>query len=198
MPVKQRPSFAAHPTPAEGGHTVPPPAPEAPSALPNRPVWLIAIGFIVAYVVLQTGWIAARGTILERWLIEDVNVRTSVALIRVLSPQIEAVARGASVVAPGGGLNIRIGCEGTEILFPLLAALLAYPLSWRARVFGLTAGTLLVFALNQARLLSLFYSYRGDPALFGQLHGFVTPLLLMVCVTAFFAGVLQWDRRQPV
>jgi exosortase family protein XrtM len=159
-------------------------------------MWRIVTVFVLGYVALQSAWIGARGTTLERWLIEDANVRTSVALIRVLSPQVEAVARGASVVAPGGGLNIRNGCEGTEILFPLIVALLAYPFSWRVRVFGLIAGTLFVFVLNQARLLVLFYSFRSNPQWFGELHGFVTPLLLMVCVMAFFAALLQWDRRR--
>lgn len=161
----------------------------------RAPAWRIAAVFIVVYAALQGGWIAARGTALESFLIEDVNVRTAVALIQLLSPQIPTVAKGASIVAPGGGLNVRNGCEGTEILFPLLAALLACPMSWRTRVFAMLIGSVVVFALNQARLLALFYAFRDSPQWFAQLHGFITPLCLMLCVVAFFAGVLQWEAR---
>lgn len=161
-----------------------------------RPV-RIAIIFVACYCALQGAWIAARGSALEKWIIENANVRTSVALIQMLSPDLNVTARAASIVpASGGGLNIRNGCEGTEILFPLLAGLLAYPFMWPIRVAGLLAGIAFVFALNQLRLLILFYSYRDDPALFGELHGFVTPLVLVLCVAAFFAALVQWDRRR--
>ena len=79
------------------------------------------------------------------------------------------------------------------ITYPLLA----YPFTWRTRLFGLLAGTAWVFALNQARVLGLFYAFRDDPVLFGHLHGLVTPLLLILGVLVFFFGVLQWDRRSP-
>jgi exosortase/archaeosortase family protein len=163
----------------------------------RRSPWAIAAIFAVLFIVLQAAWIAARGSGFERWLIEDVNVRSSVTLIQMLTPGIGASARGPSIVAPGTQLNVRNGCEGTEILIPLLAALLAYPFTWRTRLFGLLAGTAWVFALNQARVLGLFYAFRDDPVLFGHLHGLVTPLLLILGVLLFFFGVLQWDRRSP-
>ena len=154
--------------------------------------------FLLAYVALQALAIAAHGSAVERWIIEEANVRTSVALIDWLTPQIGAAARQTRIVAPGATLNIRTGCEGTEILIPLFAALLAFPLSVRTRMFGLLAGAAWVFVLNQARILSLFYAFRADPVLFGQLHGFIAPLLLILGVLVFFFGVLQWERYRAV
>jgi exosortase family protein XrtM len=156
----------------------------------------IVVIFLVAYAALQALVIAAHGSALERWIIEQAGVRTSVTLIGWLTPRIGATANGASIIAPDATLNIRPGCEGTEILIPLFAALLAYPFSWRTRVFGLLMGTGWVFVLNQARILGLFYAFRADPELFGSLHGFVAPLLLILGVAAFFFGVLQWDRQR--
>jgi exosortase/archaeosortase family protein len=161
----------------------------------RRSPWAIAAIFAVLYILLQGAWIAARGSGFERWLIEDVSVRSSVSLIQMLTPSIGASAHRASIVAPGTRLNVLNGCEGTEILIPLVAALLAYPFAWRTRIVGLLAGTAWVFALNQARMLGLFYAFRDDPTLFGHLHGLVTPLLLILGVVLFFFGVLQWDRR---
>lgn len=161
----------------------------------RRSPWVIAGLFLALFFALQASWIAARGSAFERWLIEDVNVRSSVSLIHLVTPRLGAAAEGPSIVAPGTRLNVSNGCEGTEILIPLLAALLAYPFAWQTRLVGLAAGTLWVFALNQARVLGLFYVFRDDPALFGHLHGFVTPLLLILGVVWFFLGILKWDRR---
>jgi exosortase/archaeosortase family protein len=163
----------------------------------RRKPWVIAAIFTVLFIALQVAWIAARGSGFERWLIEDVSVRSSVTLIQVLTPDIGATAHGPSIIAPGTRLNVLNGCEGTEILIPLIAALLAYPLARRTRIIGLLAGTAWVFALNQARMLGLFYAFRDDPVLFGHLHGLVTPLLLILGVLVFFFGVLTWDRRLP-
>jgi len=154
--------------------------------------------FGLLYVCLQGLVIAGHGSALERWIIEDVNVRTSAALIHWLTPQIGAVAQDNRIVAPGSTLSVRNGCEGTEILIPMWAALLAYPLSRAGRTVGLLSGTAWVFVLNQARIVALFYAFRADPALFGQLHGYIAPLLLIFGVLAFFLGVLQWDRRRPL
>ncbi len=161
----------------------------------RRSPWVIAGIFVALFFALQGAWLAARGSGFEHWLIEDVNVRSSVSLIRLLTPEVGASAQGPSIIAPGARLNVRNGCEGTEILIPLVAALLAYPFAWQSRLVGLLTGTFWVFALNQARVLGLFYAFRDDPALFGQLHGLVTPLLLIFGVLFFFLGILKWDRR---
>jgi exosortase/archaeosortase family protein len=154
--------------------------------------------FLLCFFALQFGWNQARGTRLEHWVIDCATVRTSAALIELLTPQAAAKASGASIVAPGGGINVRNGCEGTEVLFLLLAALLAYPGSWRLRVAGALAGTVYVFLINQLRLLALFYCFRNDPALFDSLHGAIAPLVLIACTLALFVVLCRLDGlRRP-
>lgn len=151
--------------------------------------------FLLGFFVLQLGWNQARGTRLEHWVIDCATVRTSVALINTLTPRVSAVARGPSILAPDGGINVRNGCEGTEVLFLLIAALLAYPFSWRLRVVGAVAGAGYVFLVNQVRLLALFYSIRSDRSLFNQLHGVIAPLALILCTLMFFLVLRTWDQR---
>ena len=147
--------------------------------------------FLLCLLVLEAAWMAARPTQFNRWLIDEATVGTSTALINLLTPKVAASAHESSIVASGGGINVRSGCEGTEVLLPLIAALLASPISWRMRLFAGLTGTALVFALNQLRLLALFYSFRIDPVLFGRIHGFVGPLLLDLGVLVFFQAVLR-------
>ena len=161
----------------------------------RRP-WLAAVVFLLTFFVLQVSWTQARGTVLERWVIDYATVHTSVALINTLTPQAAAVAQGASVLAPQGGINVRNGCEGTEVLFLLVAALMAYPFSWVQRLVGVATGSVYVFVINQVRLVALFYAIRDDRPLFNQLHGVVAPLVLVTCTLAFFVALRNWGQAR--
>jgi len=163
-----------------------------------RPIWLAITIFLTSFLTLQLGWSRARGTDLEHWVIDGATVRTSVAIVNALTPAVAAEAHGASILAPGGGVTVLDGCEGTEVLFLLFAALAAYPFSWTVRMGGLVAGTVYVFVINQLRLVALFYAIRSNPALFAQLHAVIAPLVLILCTLLFFSALRSWDQaRRP-
>lgn len=162
------------------------------SSTPPRSLLLQVALFLVVFLVLQSAYGALRHTWVERLVIDTLTVQPAASLIRTLNPEIAVRADGTRLKAPGGGINILNGCEGTEVLFLLYAALAAAMIPWRARLAGLFAGTLLVYALNQARVLALFHAYRSDKALFDLLHGTLAPLVLIACVTLFF---LYWLER---
>lgn len=175
--------------------TAPSHAPDAAPASDSKR-WLVRlVVFVLVAGALQALWSAARGSAVERVVIDGATVHTSVALIGWLTPDVAVHGEGSRIRAPGGGINILNGCEGTEVLFLLVAAMLAYPASWRQRGLGLLAGTAAVFAFNQARLLVLFYGLRADRSLFSSLHGLVTPLVLVLCTVLFFIGWMAWAQR---
>jgi exosortase/archaeosortase family protein len=170
-------------------------ATEAQANIHRTALWRSVLVFALVTALLQYGWKQAKDTAFERAVIDVATVQTSAALIRRLTPEVQAQAVGSRIRAPGGGINILNGCEGTEALFLLFAAMAAHQATWRQRALGLLAGTVVVFGLNQLRVLALFYSYRSDRALFDQLHGLVTPLLLICAAVALFAVWADWVRR---
>lgn len=153
-------------------------------------IWRVGL-FLSVFFGLQQSWLAARGTLLERLVIDDLTVGGAAFLANLLTPGVGAVAAGSRLRAPGGGINILNGCEGVEIVFMLVAALAACPMAWRSRLAGIAAGMVFVFMLNQARILALFYAYRTDKALFGLLHGTVAPVFMIACTFVF---VLLWTK----
>ncbi len=174
------------------------PAAEAARPGPQRGLRALAlrsVAFIVVFMVLQAGWEAARGSWIERLWVHDLTVRSATVVINLLTPQAQAVAEGARIVAPGGGLNVLFGCEGTDVVFLLAAAFLVFPMGWRARGLGLLIGLLWVFALNQARIVALFYSFRADRSLFELLHTTAAPLVMIVLTGLFFHLWLQRADR---
>jgi exosortase/archaeosortase family protein len=160
-----------------------------------RTLWAMALVFVLSFASMQWLWSQARGTVVEQVVIHQATVGTAVRVIQAWTPQWQAQAVGPRIRAQGGGINVLNGCEGTEVLFLLLAALLAYPLAWRVRVAGVLLGTVWVFALNELRLLALFYSLRWDRSWFDVLHGLWAPLCLIVLALAFMGVLIQWDAR---
>jgi exosortase/archaeosortase family protein len=142
--------------------------------------------FLAVFATLQGLYEAAKGSWVERLVIDHATVQTAAWLIDTVDPSVGVTPAGPRLRAPGGGINILNGCEGTEAVFLMIAAMLVAPLPLRARLGGLLAGTLVVFVLNQARVVALFYAFRSDKAVFDMLHGIVGPLLLIITAAAFF------------
>jgi exosortase/archaeosortase family protein len=158
------------------------------------PLWLTLVIFFGVFAVLQWSWNEARGTVIERLVIHDITVKPAAMLVRFVTPEVNARPVAASIKAPGGGLNILNGCEGTEVMFLLVAAFAAVRMGWRHRLAGLVLGLSLVFVLNQARILALFYAFRNDRKLFDLLHTSVLPAVLVAAVALYFYAFLHRDR----
>jgi exosortase/archaeosortase family protein len=147
--------------------------------------------FVAVFFALQTAWADARGTAVERLLIEDLIVPSAALLANLLPLGVEALASGARLVSPQGSVNVLNGCEGTDVLFLLLSAFAAAALPWRWRLIGVLVGAALVYVLNLARIVILFQAVRLEPTWFGVLHATVTPLLLTLAVGLFFFAWLN-------
>lgn len=161
----------------------------------RRQPWRVLLIFLAVFFALQYGWEMARDSAMERVFIDELTVRPAAWLIDQLWPVFQVHAEGHRLVAAAGRLNILNGCEGMETLFLLAAAFIAYPFAWRTRLFGLVAGTVLVFALNQARIVMLWHAFLHDRAWFGILHGTVLPVLLVAVCLVFFLVLL--GREAP-
>lgn len=103
-----------------------------------------------------------------------------------LVPGDQVTVNGSEVRSARVRLNILRGCEGTEAFFLLAAGMLAFPGRWRAKAFGLAVGLPLVFALNQVRIVALYFTVRDFPRQFALMHGYVAPTVLVACVAVVF------------
>lgn len=161
---------------------------------PSSWIWR-ALAFLAVFSLLQLTWQKLSGTALEYFVIHACTVIPAAHIVDALTPQVHVRAIGFSLQALGGGLNIENGCEGLEALFLLVAAFFVAPLAWVARLTGLLAGSVLVFVVNQARILVLFYAFRTDPALFDPLHADVAPIIVILIISAYFYAWLTYSNR---
>ena len=156
-----------------------------------------ALVFILLFILMQAGWQMVRDDAIGHFIRGTVTVKPAVMLIHLLTPHIQASALGNQILAPGGGLVIKIGCEGIEALFILIAGLLSVTMAWRAKLSGMLLGLILIYVVNEVRILMLFYAFRTDKALFQLLHGTIAPLALIAIAGLFYHYWLLNNQPQP-
>lgn len=96
----------------------------------------------------------------------------------------------------GGGVSIESGCNGIEAILILIAAMLAFPGPWLAKIAGVLLGSALIQALNLVRIISLFYLAQWDEQLFEWFHLYLWPTLIILdALLVFFIWTRLLNRR---
>jgi exosortase H (IPTLxxWG-CTERM-specific) len=77
---------------------------------------------------------------------------------------------GVILTAGSNAVSIQNGCNGIEAVVFLIAAILAFPATWRQRLIGLVAAIAVIQLLNLVRVVTLFLLNRYKPDLFELFH----------------------------
>ena len=157
-----------------------------PTSLARGMELRFALVFLLIFFVLQYAYSASRGSMVEHLVIDIATVQPSAAIINLVTPDTNAMASGHRIISPQGSLSILNGCEGTETMFLLIAAIIAFTAPWRHKLKGALMGIIFVYALNQARIVALFFAVRQNRNWFDLLHGYVAPTIIIVLGCLFF------------
>lgn len=150
--------------------------------------------FVAVFFGCEALYMQSRGTGFERIFIDTLTVKPSAALINWFTPDEHVSAQGPRLVSPFARLSVLNGCEGTEAMFLLMAAISAFAAPWRHKLFGALLGIGLVYVLNQMRIVALYYSFRADKGLFDLIHGTLGPTLIVLLACGFF---YWWLKQIP-
>ena len=154
--------------------------------------------FFITFLLLQaalfglelTPW--AQRYFVVPWT--DTLARISTWLVTVFDPNVMAVGKIMRSTTNGFAVSIEAGCNGVEATIVLLAAILAFPASWKHKLAGLAAGIVAVQGLNIVRVISLFYLGQWDRDWFEWAHLYVWQALIMLDVLIVW---LVWVRTLP-
>lgn len=92
----------------------------------------------------------------------------------------------------GFGVSIEAGCNGVEAALILVAAMLAFRASWKAKIAGIITGLAAVQALNVVSVVSLFYIGQWSPRAFEWAHLYLWQALIMLDVLIVWLLWLRW------
>jgi exosortase H (IPTLxxWG-CTERM-specific) len=93
---------------------------------------------------------------------------------------------GTVIRSPRFAVNIRNGCNGVEAMLIFLAAVLAFPASWKSRLKGLGLGILAIQLVNLVRVVALFLTGVYFPKIFDTSHTVIWQTVVILF------GVLLW------
>jgi exosortase H (IPTLxxWG-CTERM-specific) len=104
--------------------------------------------------------------------------RASGAVLALLGQEVRM--EGTVIASPRFAVNIRNGCNGVEAMLIFLAAVLAFPVPWKARLRGLAIGVVAIQAVNLVRVVALFLTGAYLPELFNASHTLVWQTLVIL------------------
>ena len=112
------------------------------------------------------------------------------ALLNVIGQDV--TVRGTEIRSARFAVNINNGCNGVEAMLILLASIVAFPASMKARAIGLLLGALAVQVLNAIRIVTLYLLGAYQPRLFDLFHTAVWQIAIIMAAIGFF---LLWSSR---
>lgn len=125
--------------------------------------------------------------------------QVSAALILPFDDTVLAYGKVLQFSDTGFAVSIEAGCNGVEATIVLIAAVVAFPATWAQRVAAILVGFIAVQALNIVRIISLFYLGNWNLDIFGWIHLYLWPTLIMLDVLVVFLLYLRYlsARREP-
>lgn len=116
--------------------------------------------------------------------------RMSAVLLNLLGQSVTVT--GTVIASSRFAVNINNGCNGVEAMLILLACIVAFPASLRARLAGLALGALIVQVVNAVRIVTLYLLGAYQPRFFDLFHTAVWQILIIIVAIGFF---LVWSAR---
>lgn len=123
-----------------------------------------------------------------RWGINQV----AADIINTVTPAAQVKVDAHRLISPRATLEVVRGCDGSGLLFLLIAAVLAFRTSWSHKLLGLLAAAALVYLLNEARVVALYFVLVRYPAWFVPLHASLIPVLIIALSAMFYQWWTRW------
>lgn len=165
--------------------------------LTSSPLWpqvRFWVLLVLLFLLQQRVYLATRSHT-QHFINQRMNAVPSAWLINHLEPGSDVVAREGRLVGPDTEVDISKGCEGVEVMFMVVAAMLVYPMRWSFRLAGVVVGCLYVYLANLVRIVSLYLIRAHCPQWFDLAHLTLWQTLLIIVTILFFAGWIRLEER---
>jgi exosortase H (IPTLxxWG-CTERM-specific) len=163
----------------------------SPAPPPEGPFWRRyrrELTFLILFVVLLGGGFTL---ISVNWVNDHVIEPFTAAIAGTSGVVLNALGQhvtqnGTILRSAKFAVNIRNGCNGVEAMLIFLAAVLAFPASWKSRGAGLVLGILAIQVVNLIRVVALFLTGVYFPRIFDTSHTVIWQTIVIL------VGVLLW------
>ncbi|WP_298433955.1 exosortase H [Ottowia sp.] len=132
---------------------------------------------------------AVQAAVVQPWT--GLVAHASAAIVHLFDPSVISYGRVLQSAKTGFGVSIEPGCNGVEATIVLVAAMLAFPSSWKMKAWGIGLGFIAVQAVNLLRVVTLFFLGQWNFKVFEFAHLYMWQALIMLDVLVVW---LLWMR----
>lgn len=156
--------------------------------------------FIIIFLAVLIGLFTLEmQTGVQQHVIEPftaILAKISAAMILPFDSSVLAYGKVLQFGDTGFAVSIEAGCNGVEASIVLIAAVLAFPAPWKARLIAILLGFVAIQSLNIVRIISLFYLGNWNLDFFTWVHLYLWPALIMLDVLIVFVVYLRYLSRR--
>lgn len=148
--------------------------------------------FALPFLALIALFLALGATPTAEWILHGPLCHAVAEVARLLLAMLgDASVSGRLLRFDGFEAVVVEACNGFLPTAIYVAAVLAFPCSWRAKGFGLLLGVPAIQVVNVVRVVSLMVLGAYWPALFERVHIFVWQTLVIAFTMAIWVGWIE-------
>lgn len=125
----------------------------------------------------------------------DALAQVSAWIIKLFDSDVHSYGKIIQSTANGFAVSIERGCNGIEAVIILIAALAAFPSTWKQKLVGFVIGFIAIQALNLVRIISLFYMGQWSMVWFEWFHLYLWQALIIIDALVVWLLWLRWISR---
>jgi len=126
------------------------------------------------------------------YLVHKLNAEASSMLINLITPDEKSFVEDRTVRSGDFRILIGWGCEGAEGMLILVAAIWAFQMSVRKKIWGSLIGLFILYVFNLIRIVVLYYLLKYKPDVFDMTHVYIGQILLILIAFIFF---ILWTSK---
>ena len=150
--------------------------------------------FIIFFIALQIAHYSIR-TFTSPLFVHTLNAGVSSRIINLITPGENSFSRGDMVGSGSFTIRIAQGCEGTEGILLIVAALCAFSIRMREKIAGILVGSVVLYMANLVRIVVLYYTLKYRPDLFDLAHVYIgQTFIIFVGILFFMAWITKFAR----
>ena len=151
---------------------------------------LFVLFLLAGHIILQISYLK-----IGPFLINVLHAKVGAFIIGLISHDGSVTALNSTITSKSMSMQIVKGCDGTEGLLLIIAAMFAFPASLREKAVGLALGILFIYILNLIRIVGLWFILGHAPALFDIMHVYVGQTFIILSGFLFFLWWVTHGER---
>lgn len=160
----------------------------------KRPVLLFVLGFIVLLTIFYAFWLSSFFELRITPVINGINARIASFILNLLGQGTHP--DGFSIASEKFSVSIAMGCDAIEAMALFAIAVITFPGKIVHKLAGVPVGIVLLYVLNQVRIISLYLVGVYYPSAFELMHVEVWQILFIIFAIALWVFWIKWARNR--